>query len=98
MDIKPVGVKRNEIIEMIKKEKPKLLGKIPEKKVAAIIRASLQQLAAQVDALDEGVIKVPGFGKLRIKQVEREMNGVKEKIKRVIFIPTQKSQSDAVAD
>jgi hypothetical protein len=26
------------------------------------------------------------------------MNGVKEKIKRVIFIPTQKSQSDAVAD
>jgi hypothetical protein len=88
VDIKPVGVKRNEIIEMIKKEKPKLLGKIPEKK----------QLAAQVDALDEGVIKVPGFGKLRIKQVEREMNGVKEKIKRVIFIPTQKSQSDAVAD
>jgi nucleoid DNA-binding protein len=98
VDMKAVVLTQNEIIEMIKKDKPTLLGKIPEKKVAAIIRATLQQLAAQVDALDEGVIKVQGFGKLRIKQVEREKDGVKEKIKRVVFIPAQKIQSDAVAD
>jgi nucleoid DNA-binding protein len=98
MDMKAVVVTQNEIIEMIKKEKPTLLGEIPERKVAAIIRASLQQLAVQVDALDRGVIKVPGFGKLRIKKVERENDGDKEKIKRVVFIPAQKSQSDAVAD
>jgi len=78
-------VKINEIVSIIRKEKPNLLGDLPDKKVAAIIRASLNQLAFQVDSVDEGVVRVAGFGKFNVKQAEREIDGVMEKVKRIRF-------------
>jgi nucleoid DNA-binding protein len=81
-----------EIVSIIRKEKPELLVSLPDKKVASIIRETLNQLASQVDAVDEGVIKVAGFGRFNVKQVEQEKDGVMEKGKRIRFIPHKKSQ------
>ena len=74
-----------EIVELIKKEDPEFLGKMPEKKAAKIIREALSQLAKQVDSVEEGVVKVPGFGNFRIRNVELEKDGQKVKTRRVMF-------------
>lgn len=76
-----------EIVEMIKLENPELLGKMPEKRAALIIKEVLAQIGKQVSAMDEGVLKVPGFGNFRVKQVERKKDGESETVmvKRVIF-------------
>jgi len=84
-----------EIVEMIKKEKPDFLGKIPEKRAAVIIRESFKQIAAQVEAMEEGQIKVTGFGVFNVKQVERVKEGQKEIIKRIFFRPVQIKAEDA---
>jgi nucleoid DNA-binding protein len=89
-----VAMKLIEIVEMIQKEKPDFLGKIPEKHAAAIIRESLRQIAAQVEAMDEGQIKVPGFGEFNVRQVEREKEGQKETIKRIVFRPAHPNQAE----
>lgn len=74
-----------EIVELIKNENPDLLGKIPDAKAARIIRAALIQLGKQLDALDEGVVKVPGFGNFRALHVEQEKEGKKVITKRILF-------------
>jgi len=89
------GMKPIEIVEMIKKEKPDFLGKIPEKRAAVIIRESFKQIAAQVEAMEEGQIKVTGFGVFNVKQVERVKEGQKEIIKRIFFRPVQIKAEDA---
>ncbi len=78
-------MKPSEIVEMIKKEDPDFLGSMPEQKAARIIREALKQLAQHVDAVEEGVVKVPGFGNFRINNVEREKEGQKVKVRRVVF-------------
>jgi nucleoid DNA-binding protein len=81
-----------EIVSIIRKEKPELLGSLPDKKVASIIRESFNQLAFQVESVDEGVVRVAGFGRFKVNQVEREIDGVMEKVKRILFIQHKQSQ------
>ncbi|MGZ8151553.1 MAG: hypothetical protein ACXW0Q_01195 [Methylovulum sp.] len=66
-----------EIVELIKKESPELLGKMSEGKAAKIIRAALVQLGKQLEETDEGVLKVAGLGNFQIKQREKEKEGKK---------------------
>jgi hypothetical protein len=74
-----------EIVERIKAEKPELLGKVPDKKAAQIIRAALLVLGKQVASMEDGVAKVPGLGNFRVKMVEREKDGQKVKVRKVGF-------------
>jgi hypothetical protein len=79
-------MKPAEIVKLIKAETPELLGKLTEKKAAQIVRAALLLLGKQIAATDEGVVKVPGLGNFRIKNVERERKGQKVMVRRVGFI------------
>ena len=81
-----------EIVSIIRKEKPELLGSLPDKKAASIIRETLNQLAFQVDSVDEGIIRVAGFGRFNVKQVDQEKDGVMEKVKRIRFVRHKQSQ------
>ena len=84
-----------EIVELIKKSNPNLLGKMPDARAANIIRAALGQLGKQIDATEEGAVKVPGFGNFNIKQVEREKDGVKKTVKVITFrVVEQKAKED----
>lgn len=78
-------MKLTEIVEMIKKDDPEFLGKMPEQKAVKIIREALKQLAKHIDSVEEGVVNVPGFGNFRIKNVDTEKNGAKVKARRVMF-------------
>ncbi len=84
----------NEVVELIKKEKPNLLGKMSEKKAAALVRNAFIQLGKHIDTTGEGVIKVPGFGNFRVNQVEREKDGQKVTVKRVVFRVTHPKEKD----
>ena len=78
-------MKAIEIVESIKQSNPKLLGKMPEKRAATLVQSVLAELGKQLDAVDNGVVKVQGLGNFRIKQVEREKDGQKVTLKRVSF-------------
>lgn len=78
-----------EIVELIKKESPQALGTIPDKRAALIVREALTLLAKNVDALEEGVVKVPGFGTFNVRQVTQKKDGGEAKVKKVIFNPAK---------
>lgn len=88
-------MKPTEIIERIKKENPKLLGNLADQKAARIVLAALAQLGSEIDAMDEGVVKVAGFGNFRVRQVEREKDGKKVTLKRTFFVAAKRK---SVAD
>lgn len=78
-------VKVNDLVALIRKGKPGLLGKMPDAKAVNIIRAGLVQLGRQLNSVNEGVVRVPVLGNFRIAQVEREKGGKKETVRRVVF-------------
>jgi hypothetical protein len=83
-----------EIVEIIKGENPWLLGGMPGNKAAQLIREALNQLGKHIDAQAEGVVKVPGFGNFRIGFVEREKDGQKATVKRImLFRPVKPENS-----
>ena len=85
----------NEIVELIKNENPEFLGKMPEKRAAKIIREALIQLAKHVGSVEEGMVKVPGFGNFNIKNIEREKDGQKVKVRKVIFNKAKTKSTEA---
>jgi nucleoid DNA-binding protein len=75
----------SELVELIKKEKPELLEKLPEKRVAALVREALVQISKQLDAVEEGVVKVAGFGTFNVRQVVRKREGKDVTVKQVVY-------------
>lgn len=74
-----------ELVELIKRSNPRVLGKVPDKRAAAIIRAAMQGLVAKIKATDEGEVKVPGLGRFVVKRTEREKDGHKIVDRRIVF-------------
>lgn len=74
-----------EIVAKIKAENPKAFGKVADKTAARFIKLALAEVGKQVAAADEGVVRVPGLGSFRIKQVEKEKAGTKVKTRKVMF-------------
>ena len=82
-----------EIVELVKQSNPKLLGKMPEAKAAKLIAAALKQISKQLEATDEGQLKVGPLGVFGIRKVEREKEGQKKSVKKIVFrIAKQKVQ------
>lgn len=88
-------MKAIEIVELIKQSNPKVLGKMPDKRAAMLVQAVLAEFTKQLDAVDDGVVKVSGFGNFRIKQVEQEKDGNKVSVKKISF-RTVKPKAKAV--
>ncbi|GAB6140409.1 hypothetical protein JCM14076_11380 [Methylosoma difficile] len=78
-----------EIVELIKAENPELLGKMTDKKAASIVRATLAQLKQQINEVEEGPLKVGGFGRFQVRNKEKEKDGEMVKIKTVTFIASK---------
>ncbi len=83
-------MKTAEIVKAIREQSPKLLGKMPDKKVAQIINAALKQIQEEVSTASAGRVAVPGLGVFVLKTIEREKDGVKRTVDRVFFkVPPQ---------
>jgi nucleoid DNA-binding protein len=74
-----------EIVELIKNENPDLLGKMTDRRAASIVRASLMQLAKQLDGMEDGVLKIAGFGKFQVRNKEKEKQGQMVNVKTINF-------------
>lgn len=79
-----------EIAAIIKKSKPELLGIMPEKKAAALIREVLATVSQHVEAQQDGVTRVLGLGSFISRPVEVVKNGQALVVKRIAFRPSQK--------
>lgn len=83
-----------EIVALIKNENPKLMSNIQGKQAALFVREAWQLISKQIEAVDEGLVKVPGLGSFRVRQVEQDKDGTKTKVKKIIFkAATGKSKS-----
>lgn len=80
-------MKPTEIVEKLQQNDPELLGKIPPRKAAGIIRAAFEQLVIELQNTDEGKVTVPKLGNFIVRQVDTEKNGEKAQVKRIIFRP-----------
>jgi hypothetical protein len=74
-----------EIVALIKNTNPKLLADVQDKRAARLIREAWLHVVKQIEAADEGVVKVPGLGAFQVRQVKQEKDGVKATVRRVIF-------------
>ncbi|NWG38598.1 MAG: HU family DNA-binding protein [Hydrogenophilaceae bacterium] len=74
-----------EIVALIKNENPKLMSNIQGKQAAQFVREAWQLISKQIEAVDEGLVKVPGLGSFRVRQVEQEKDGTKTKVRKIIF-------------
>lgn len=74
-----------EIVDFLRLEQPQLLGKMPDKKAAGLIRAALALISRRIDALEEGLLQVAGLGVFRVRRVEREKDGQKVLVRQVIL-------------
>lgn len=86
---KPETLKPDALVERMKLLNPDLAGKMSDKRLAAIVRGTVQALAAEVNARDEGRLRIPGLGAINIRQVERERNGEMVHVKRVTLRPAR---------
>ena len=80
-------MKPKEIVECIEKNNPELLQQIPKGAASRLVQAAMQELARQGDAAEPGVLKVPGFGRFRVRLVEKEKDGRKVTVKAIRFFP-----------
>jgi hypothetical protein len=79
-------MKPTELVELIKEKRPKLLGKMPEKRAVALIRVALAELGRHIAEAEEGVVRVLGMGAFRIRMVEQEKDGENVTVKRIVFL------------
>lgn len=74
-----------EIVALIKNANPKLLADVQEKRAARVIREAWAHVVKQIEATDEGVVKVPGLGAFQVRRVKQEKEGVQTTVRKVIF-------------
>jgi hypothetical protein len=86
--VKPVPtlLKPTDLVELVKEKKPNALAKVPEKKAAVLIQTALAELGRHIEAAEIGVVKVPGMGRFQSRMVEREKDGKKVNVKRIVFL------------
>lgn len=83
-------VKPEALVERIKALNPQILGKMPDKRAANLVRMALRALSEEINDTEEGRLRVAGLGGVTIRQVEREGKyGKKEQVKRVVLRPAQ---------
>lgn len=90
-------MKLSELVGEIAKNNPKSLAGVSEKKAAAIVRAAFEYIAETVANSTDEVVKIPGLGQFRARQVEREVDGETVVKRQVIFRPAKPKSETAGA-
>lgn len=80
-------LKPGDLVERMKMLNPGIVGKLGDKRLGAIVRSTLQALAAEMNERDRGSLRIAGLGSISIRQVEREKDGEVVQGKRVTLRP-----------
>ena len=70
-----------ELAERIHENKKEELGKLSKAKISKIIKAVLSEVGGEVDRMEEGQIRIPGFGTFVVKEIKKD----DENVKRILF-------------
>lgn len=65
----------SEILSSIKAADSNALGKLGDRQALRVVRLTLEQIARQVESVEQGSMKVPGLGNFRVRQMTREREG-----------------------
>jgi nucleoid DNA-binding protein len=88
-------MKIGELIAQVKAGNEKLFEGVPEKKVERIVRMTLAELSKTVAATAEGDVRLDGFGRFVVRNVERKKEGADALVRKVTFIsPKPKVKAD----
>lgn len=82
-----VQVTPEAILERMKYANSNISGKIPDKRMSAIVRSAMKALAEEVVSHEEGSLRVPGLGRITIRQIDTERNGTSVTLKRILLNP-----------
>lgn len=77
-----------ELVRAAKDGNDDIFADLGDKRVAEIVKEVLIELATQIDESKSDLVKVPGLGVFRIKNVERLKNGNMILRQRILFRPT----------
>lgn len=89
----PKVVKLAEVVEAARLHNPKPFGEMKDKRAELVVNAVMQQLLAQLNSTQKGVVRVPRFGAFAVNEVMKK-DGTSAR--RVVFRPAGvKSKVDA---
>ena len=74
-----------ELAQKVQENNTEILGKMNEKKIVLIIREALKQSKQEIENTENDTIRIPMLGKFKIKIIEREEEGRKVTLKRIMF-------------
>ena len=84
-------MKSIELIEKIKKDNPKLLSGIPERKAVALIRNVLNDISSTIDDTEEGTVNIGNLGIFRV--ISKQNDGEGESRKIIRFKPVRSKRN-----
>jgi nucleoid DNA-binding protein len=64
---------------------PKLLNGIPEDQATRLIQGVFRHMNNTLAATEDGMVNCPGFGRFRVRKVEREVDGKKVSRTQILF-------------
>lgn len=79
------SLKPDALAERMKQENPDLAAALTDRQLVALVRQVMQAVAAELNERDEGRLRIPGLGRVQIRQVEREKQGETVQAKRIIL-------------
>jgi nucleoid DNA-binding protein len=75
----------NELVLNAKAAAGKQLSEVPDGKAKSLIRHVFAEVIKQVEAAGGEPVRVPGLGVFRTNTIQREKDGNKTTVKRIIF-------------
>lgn len=79
----------NELVGKVREAAPDSLEDVPDAKAVGLLRAAFEQIAVELESIDEGRVVIGSLGQFYVKQVERNREGAAKLIKRIVFRPAQ---------
>lgn len=86
-----IEMEMQELVKSIKEENKEELGKMPNRRIAFVIKKVLEKINEDINRMEEGKYQIPGLGVFVVQKIEKK--GEAEKIgtsKRIIFRPRYK--------
>lgn len=80
-----------ELVEKVRLENPNLLGGLNSKVAARVVKGVLELMRNELEATEDGVLRIDGFGRFKVKTIEKVVDGETVYVKRVQLTLQNKS-------
>jgi hypothetical protein len=78
----------SQLVENAKRAVPTLKG-LPDEDAGRLLEQAFKAILGEIEATREGSVRVPKLGNFMIRSVQREREGRKVQVQRVVFRPSK---------